>query len=64
MLTSHSLLVGIAGLTGEPVGGALIGRMGGGYLSAQCFAGGCVAVGALLCALARWWKVGLAVVKV
>ncbi|KAL9103343.1 MAG: hypothetical protein Q9163_001609 [Psora crenata] len=50
--------IGIATLTGAPLGGLLITRMDGGYLGAQLFAASSVLLGGVLLAGARWKKVG------
>jgi len=52
-------VIGLACLTGAPLGGALIGRDGGGYLYAQLFAGCSILVGATLLLVARLVKSGL-----
>jgi predicted MFS family arabinose efflux permease len=54
------VVIGAACLTGAPMGGALIGRDGGGYLYAQIFAGGSVLVGAAFLLAARVAKKGWA----
>ena len=51
-------IVSVATLTGTPLGGAVVSRMGGSYVGAEVWAGTSFAVGwALMCA-ARWLKVG------
>jgi len=49
--------LGVATLTGAPVGGALIGGEGG-WLGGQVFAGGSVGVGFLCLGAARWMREG------
>ena len=51
-------VIGIATLTGAPLGGALISRMGGEYLGAQLFAGSSVLLGGVLLGAARWKRDG------
>lgn len=51
-------LIGIACLTGSPVGGQLIKINDGKYLYAQIFAGSCLAIGGCLFLAARWVKSG------
>ncbi|KAI9753354.1 MAG: hypothetical protein M4579_005212 [Chaenotheca gracillima] len=55
--------VSFGGLTGAPVGGWLIQARGGGYLYAQIFAGGTIAVGTVLLIVARVLKRGWGAAK-
>ena len=52
------LIVGVATLTGAPVGGALIGRRDGDYLGAQLFAASSVLLGGVLLIAARVARIG------
>ena len=52
--------IGLACLTGSPIGGALIRGNDGGYLSAQLFAGCNILLGAILLLAARLVKTGWA----
>jgi MFS family permease len=51
-------VVGVASLTGSPIGGALVEKGGGNYLYAQVFAGGTMVVGSLVLVAARIAKTG------
>lgn len=51
-------VMSVACLTGPPVGGAVIGRMGGSYLGAQVLAAGVMMVGGCILVVSRWGKVG------
>jgi MFS family permease len=51
-------VVGVASLTGSPIGGALVEKGGGNYLYAQMFAGGTMVVGSLVLVAARIAKTG------
>lgn len=44
----------LGGLTGNPIGGALISRAGGSFKGCQAFSGACITIGAALYTLARW----------
>ncbi|KAK7532813.1 major facilitator superfamily domain-containing protein [Phyllosticta citribraziliensis] len=52
-------VVGVASLTGSPIGGALIESKGGSYLYAQVFAGSTMLLGSLILVCARISKTGL-----
>jgi MFS family permease len=52
------LCVSIAGLTGNPIGGALLGNDNGGFLDLQIFCGITMAAGSLIYMAARWVQVG------
>jgi MFS family permease len=49
----NSIAVGVAVLLGNPMGGAMISAAGGGYVGFQAFAGGTMAVGAVIFVFAR-----------
>ena len=51
-------VVGVASLTGSPIGGALVEKGGGNYLYARMFAGGTMVVGSLVLVAARIAKTG------
>ncbi|KAH7063045.1 major facilitator superfamily domain-containing protein [Macrophomina phaseolina] len=51
-------VVGLASLTGSPIGGALLEQKGGQYLYAQVFAGGTMVIGSLILVAARISKTG------
>jgi len=57
-------IVSFATLTGPPLGGALVEKMGGGYLYAQMWAGSVMMIGGLLMVSARYFKAGMGLVKV
>lgn len=57
-------VIGVACLTGSPIGGALIKAGEGSYLYAQLFAGCSISLGAALMLVARWVKEGWAPKKV
>jgi len=52
------LFVSIAGLTGNPIGGALVGQNHGDYLYLQIFCGTTMVVGTLIYVAARWVQCG------
>ena len=52
------LALGVASLTGAPIGGALIKKREGDYLYAQLFAGGSILLGGMLLLAARFVKLG------
>jgi MFS family permease len=52
------LCVAFAGLTGNPIGGALVGQNHGGFLYLQIFCGGTMVVGTLLFVASRWVQCG------
>jgi MFS family permease len=52
------LCVSIAGLTGNPIGGALLANDNGGFLDLQIFCGVTMAAGAFLYVASRWVQVG------
>jgi hypothetical protein len=56
--------ISVATLTGSPLGGALLGKMHGGFLGAQLFAGSTVLLGSLLLIAARWLREGWGPAKV
>ncbi|KAL6721515.1 hypothetical protein ACLMJK_000619 [Lecanora helva] len=56
--------MGVATLTGAPVGGALVGQMHGEYLGAQLFAGVSVLIGFGFLVAARWRREGWGPVRV
>ena len=58
------VVIGVACLTGSPIGGALIKAGGGSYLYAQLFSGCSILLGAALLLVARWVKEGWAPRKV
>jgi MFS family permease len=58
------LFVAIGGLTGNPIGGALVSRDSGGYLYLQLFCGLTMTAGALGYVAARWAQCGFKVLKV
>ncbi|KAK0642495.1 putative transporter MCH4 [Lasiodiplodia hormozganensis] len=51
-------VVGLASLTGSPIGGALVERRGGDYLYAQMFAGATMVLGSFILVAARVAKTG------
>lgn len=51
-------VVGLASLTGSPIGGALLEQKDGEYLYAQIFAGGTMIIGSLVLVAARISKTG------
>ena len=57
-------VISMAGLTGNPIAGALIDRDGGGYLYAQLFCGATMAIGASLIGLSRYAQAGWTWTKV
>lgn len=52
------LCVAVAGLTGNPIGGALVDKDNGGFLYLQIFCGVAMAVGSALYVASRWVQVG------
>jgi MFS family permease len=52
------LFVSVGGLTGSPIGGALISRDNGGFTYLQVFCGVTMAVGAALYTASRWVQCG------
>jgi hypothetical protein len=58
------LFVSLAGLTGNPNGGALQEKDNGGFLFLQIFCGGTMAVGSLLYVAARWVQCGWKIMKI
>jgi len=52
------LCVAVAGLTGNPIGGALVDKDNGGFLYLQIFCGVAMAVGSILYVASRWVEVG------
>jgi len=52
------LIVSFAGLTGNPIAGALVARTGGAFTGLQVFCGLAMAVGSALYAGSRWVQVG------
>ena len=52
------LCVAFAGLTGNPIGGALVGNDDGNFLYLQIFCGVTMAVGTLLFVASRWVQCG------
>ena len=52
------LCVAFAGLTGNPIGGALVGKDHGGFLYLQIFCGLAMFVGSSLYLASRWVQVG------
>lgn len=52
-------VVGLASLTGSPIGGALLEQKDGQYLYAQMFAGGTMVLGSIVLVAARISKTGL-----
>jgi hypothetical protein len=54
---TYFMLVSIGGLTGSPIGGALLSQDNGGYLYLQLFCGLTMAAGVLTYIAARWTQV-------
>lgn len=53
-------IISVAGLTGNPIAGALVTKDNGGYLYLQLFCGATMAVGAGLIAVSRYAQAGWA----
>jgi len=58
------LCVSVGGLTGNPIGGALLEEDNGGFLYLQLFCGLTMAAGFLTYVASRWTQVGFKVLKV
>lgn len=54
-------ILGVAGLTGTPVSGAIIDQMDGKYWGAQLWAGTCFLLAAVFVIAARYFKTGLTI---
>ena len=52
------LVISFAGLTGNPIGGALIQKDGGGFLYLQIFCGATMLAATFVYVAARWVQVG------
>jgi MFS family permease len=61
---TYFLFVAVGGLTGNPIGGALLDQDDGGFLYLQLFCGLTMAAGAFTYVAARWTQCGFKVLKV